>query len=62
VIRVRLFHGRQLVRNKAARVHSHHARFTLRLGKNAKAGRYMIRLSVDSAGQVAAITHNVRVS
>ncbi|HEY1510116.1 MAG TPA: alkaline phosphatase family protein [Solirubrobacteraceae bacterium] len=62
VIRVRLFHGRQLVRNQAARVRSHHARFTLRLGKNAKAGRYTIRLSVDSAGQVAAISHNVRVS
>jgi phospholipase C len=62
VIRVRLFQGRHLVRNQAARVRSHHARFTLRLGKNAKAGRYTIRLSVDTAGQVAAITHNVRVS
>jgi phospholipase C len=62
VIRVRLFHGRHLVRNQAAHVRSHHVRFTLRLGKAAKAGRYTIRLSVDTGGQVAAITRYTRIA
>lgn len=54
VIRVRLFRGRQLVRNQAARVRSHRARFTLRLGKNAKrgpasAGPFFFRAAGDEA-------------
>jgi hypothetical protein len=61
VIRVRVFQGKHLVRNQAAHVRKHHVRFNLRLGKAAKAGRYTIRLSVDTAGQVAAITRYVRV-
>jgi hypothetical protein len=62
VIRVRVFQGRHLVRNQAGRVRSHHARFTLRLGNAAKAGRYTIRLSVDTAGHVAAITRYARIA
>ena len=62
VIRVRVFQGKHLVRNQAARVRSHHVRFTLRLGHAAKAGRYTIRLSVDTGGHVAAITRYVRIA
>jgi hypothetical protein len=62
VIRVRVFQGPHLVRNQAARVRSHHARFTLRLGNAAKAGRYTIRLSVDAAGHVAAIKRYARIA
>jgi phospholipase C len=62
LIRVRLFQGKHLIRNQAARVRNHHVRFNLRLGHAAKAGRYTIRLSVDTAGHVAAITRYARIA
>jgi len=62
LIRVRLFQSKHLIRNQAARVRNHHVRFNLRLGHAAKAGRYTIRLSVDTAGHVAAITRYARIA
>ena len=51
MVRVRVFHGRQLVHNSAARVRSHKVRFTIRLGDRARSGKYTIRLAVDAGGQ-----------
>ena len=61
MVRVRVFHGRQLVHNSAARVRSHKVRFTIRLGDRARSGKYTIRLAVDAGGQVGAITRSARL-
>ena len=61
MVRVRVFHGRQLVHNSAARVRSHKVRFTIRLGNRARSGKYTIRLAVDAGGQVGAITRSARL-
>ena len=61
MVRVRVFHGRQLVHNSAARVRSHKVRFTIRLGNRARSGKYTIRLAIDADGRVGAITRSARL-
>ena len=62
MVRVRVFHGRRLVHNSAARVRSHRVRFTIRLGNNARSGKYTIRLAIDAGGRVGAITRSARLA
>ena len=62
MVRVRVFHGRRLVHNSAARVRSHRVRFTIRLGNNARSGKYTIRLAIDAGGHVGAITRSARLA
>ena len=59
LIRIRLFRGRSLVGNQAARVHGHTARFTVR--KRLRKGSYKVRVTVDAAGRVGAETRTLRV-
>lgn len=61
LIRVRLFRGRSLIGNVASRVRGDRVRFSLPLGRHARSGRYMIRMSIDAGGQVGSLTRYVRV-
>jgi phospholipase C len=61
MFRVRLYRGKQLVGNRAARVRGHRMRFTLPLGHTARSGRYTVRLSIDAGGRVAMMTRSIRV-
>ena len=62
MVRVRVFRGRRLVHNSAARVRSHKVRFTIRLGNKARSGKYTIRLAIDAGGRVGAITRSARLA
>ncbi|MFZ0040869.1 MAG: alkaline phosphatase family protein [Solirubrobacteraceae bacterium] len=62
LIRARLLHGRALIGNVASRVRGHKVRFVLALGRQSRAGRYTIRLSVDAGGKVGSVTRYFRVS
>jgi phospholipase C len=61
MLRVRLFRGRSLIGNAAKIVRNHRARFSLSLGRRARAGRYTIRLSIDAGGSVGSETHTFRL-
>jgi hypothetical protein len=58
MVRVRLYHSGKLVRNVASQVKAHGARLALHVGG---AGKYTIRVTVDVAGKVSAISRNVRI-
>ncbi|HEY5316334.1 MAG TPA: alkaline phosphatase family protein [Solirubrobacteraceae bacterium] len=56
LIRARLFRGRSLISNVATLVRDHRARLSLSLGRHTRAGRYMVRLSIDAGGSVGSQT------
>jgi phospholipase C len=60
LVRARLYRGHVLVRNVAGLVRNHHVQLTLRLAQHS-AGRYTIRLSIDAAGKVGAVTRSAIV-
>ena len=59
--RARLYRGRRLVGNRAARLRGRSVRFSLGLGHRRRAGSYTVRLTVDAGGRVAMMTRRVRV-
>jgi phospholipase C len=61
LIRARLLRGRSLVANKAGLVRKHQVKLTLGLARKARTGRYTLRLTVDAAGRVTALTRNLSV-
>jgi phospholipase C len=62
LIRARLYRQSTLIANVAHRVAHNKTRFHLALGKHARAGKYKVTISIDTAGAVRALVRNFRLS